>query len=53
MIKEALAKVLVYYYPLAGKLVEDSDGKLIVDCTGEGAVFVEAVSDYELQVSVG
>uniref|UniRef100_A0A2P2K4C9 Uncharacterized protein MANES_14G048500 n=1 Tax=Rhizophora mucronata TaxID=61149 RepID=A0A2P2K4C9_RHIMU len=42
VIKKALSKVLVHYYPLAGRLTISSEGKLIVDCTGEGAVFVEA-----------
>ncbi|XP_015865840.2 omega-hydroxypalmitate O-feruloyl transferase [Ziziphus jujuba] len=42
VIKNALSTVLVHYYPLAGRLTISSEGKLIVDCTGEGAVFVEA-----------
>ncbi|XP_059645318.1 omega-hydroxypalmitate O-feruloyl transferase-like [Cornus florida] len=42
VIKDALSKVLVHYFPLAGRLTISSQGKLIVDCTGEGAVFVEA-----------
>ncbi|CAM8919146.1 unnamed protein product [Rhodiola kirilowii] len=45
VIKDALAKVLVHYHPLAGRLTISPDGKLIVDCTGEGAVFVEAEAD--------
>jgi omega-hydroxypalmitate O-feruloyl transferase len=42
VIKDALKRVLVHYYPLAGRLTISSEGKLIVDCTGEGAIFVEA-----------
>lgn len=48
-IKNALAKVLVHYYPTAGRLTISSEGKLIIDCTGEGAVFVEAESDSSIQ----
>uniref|UniRef100_A0A7C9EA16 anthranilate N-benzoyltransferase n=1 Tax=Opuntia streptacantha TaxID=393608 RepID=A0A7C9EA16_OPUST len=42
VIKDSLSKVLVHYYPLAGRLTISSEGKLIVDCTGEGPLFVEA-----------
>ncbi|KAK3166372.1 hypothetical protein QOZ80_1AG0044930 [Eleusine coracana subsp. coracana] len=48
VLRESLAKVLVQYYPLAGRLTMSGDGKLIVDCTGEGAVFVEAEADCAL-----
>jgi omega-hydroxypalmitate O-feruloyl transferase len=44
-LRESLSRVLVHYYPLAGRLALTDDGKLIVDCTGEGAVFVDAVAD--------
>ncbi|XP_061350875.1 alcohol acyltransferase 9-like [Gastrolobium bilobum] len=42
--KSSLSRVLVDYYPLAGRLRTASmdDHKLEVDCNGEGAVFVEA-----------
>ncbi|XP_043700421.1 omega-hydroxypalmitate O-feruloyl transferase-like [Telopea speciosissima] len=51
VIKPALAEVLVHYYPFAGRIAEnDSDGKLKIDCTGEGVPFVEAVADCELEV---
>ncbi|KAK3162884.1 hypothetical protein QOZ80_1BG0094960 [Eleusine coracana subsp. coracana] len=48
VLRESLAKVLVAYYPLAGRLTMSGEGKLIVDCTGEGAVFVEAEADCAL-----
>ncbi|XP_010250620.1 PREDICTED: omega-hydroxypalmitate O-feruloyl transferase-like [Nelumbo nucifera] len=48
IIREALAKVLVHYYPLAGRLTFSSEGKLIVDCTGDGAVLVEAEANCTL-----
>ncbi|KAI3925185.1 hypothetical protein MKW92_024024 [Papaver armeniacum] len=44
-IKDSLAKVLVYYYPFAGRLIITEDGKLAINCTGEGAAFVEAEVD--------
>ncbi|CAA0806911.1 Omega-hydroxypalmitate O-feruloyl transferase [Striga hermonthica] len=49
VIKDALSKVLVLYYPLAGRLAISPEMKLIVDCTGEGAVFVEAEAECELK----
>ncbi|KAJ3684678.1 hypothetical protein LUZ61_013842 [Rhynchospora tenuis] len=49
VIKAALAKALVYYYPIAGRLREQPEGKLVLDCTGEGAMFVEAEADVRLE----
>ncbi|KAK1653278.1 hypothetical protein QYE76_071083 [Lolium multiflorum] len=48
-IKAAVAGALVYYYPMAGRLRKLPDGnRLVVDCTGEGVVFVEATTDVRL-----
>ncbi|XP_044491404.1 omega-hydroxypalmitate O-feruloyl transferase-like [Mangifera indica] len=49
VVKNSLSKLLVHYYPLAGKLIISVEGKLIVDCTGEGAVFVEAEANCTIE----
>lgn len=48
VIKDALARALVFYYPFAGRLREVSARKLVVECTGEGVMFIEADADVEL-----
>ncbi|KAJ6336890.1 hypothetical protein OIU76_006709 [Salix suchowensis] len=47
ILKYSLSKVLVHYYPLAGRLRASTevDQKLEIDCNGEGAVFAEAFMD--------
>ncbi|EES00303.2 hydroxycinnamoyltransferase 4 isoform X2 [Sorghum bicolor] len=45
-LKEAMARALVAFYPLAGRLgVNDADGRIEISCNGEGALFVVARAD--------
>ncbi|CAM0904277.1 unnamed protein product [Alopecurus aequalis] len=47
-LRAALARVLVHYHPLAGRLGISPEMKLTVECTGEGAPFVEADAGCDL-----
>lgn len=50
IIEEALAKLLVHYYPFAGRVRDaDDKGNLIMDCTSKGALLVEADADISLE----
>ncbi|KAJ8750713.1 hypothetical protein K2173_015894 [Erythroxylum novogranatense] len=42
VLKEALSKVLVPFYPVAGRLGRDENGRIQIECNGEGVLLVEA-----------
>lgn len=50
-LKSSLSRVLVDYYPFAGRLrtTTEDENKLVIDCNGEGALFVEASMDITIE----
>ncbi|XP_057527543.1 benzyl alcohol O-benzoyltransferase-like [Amaranthus tricolor] len=50
VIKKAVAKALVSYYPFAGRLREKEGRKLVVECNGEGIIFIEANANANLKI---
>ncbi|KAK9080571.1 hypothetical protein SSX86_000329 [Deinandra increscens subsp. villosa] len=45
IMKEALSRALVAFYPMAGRLKENDNGRIEIDCRGQGVLFVEAEYD--------
>lgn len=53
VLMEALSKVLVPFYPMAGRLGRDDKGRVEIICNGEGALYVEAETDSVVDDLVG
>ncbi|XP_010273688.1 PREDICTED: shikimate O-hydroxycinnamoyltransferase-like [Nelumbo nucifera] len=47
-VKTALSQALVQFYPLAGRIEKDKEGRLELNCNEKGALFVEAKSDSDI-----
>ncbi|KAG6421451.1 hypothetical protein SASPL_118004 [Salvia splendens] len=48
VLKAALARTLSEFYPMAGRLHRDAKGRIEIDCNGEGATFIEAEAEADL-----
>jgi len=42
ILMDSLSKALVPFYPMAGRLTQDKNGRVEIDCNGEGVLFIEA-----------
>ncbi|CAN1166815.1 Shikimate O-hydroxycinnamoyltransferase [Linum perenne] len=47
-LKDALSKLLDTFYPAAGRLSKDENGRIEIDCNGEGVLFREAETDLKM-----
>ncbi|KAL0429724.1 UNVERIFIED_CONTAM: Shikimate O-hydroxycinnamoyltransferase [Sesamum radiatum] len=45
VLKVALSRALVEFYPVAGRMKKDDKGRVEINCNGEGVLFVEAEGD--------
>ncbi|KAA3472200.1 shikimate O-hydroxycinnamoyltransferase-like [Gossypium australe] len=52
-LKEALSKILVLFYPIAGRLGYDENGRLEIICNAEGVLFVEAETTSVMEHLIG
>ncbi|CAI9293525.1 unnamed protein product [Lactuca saligna] len=48
VLKQALSDVLCSFFPMAGRLGTDGDGRVEINCNGEGVLFVEAEADCKI-----
>ncbi|KAL8243543.1 hypothetical protein R6Q59_009801 [Mikania micrantha] len=45
LMRDALSRALVPFYPMGGRLGKDQNGRIHIDCQGQGVLFMEAESD--------
>ncbi|XVF65887.1 hypothetical protein PTKIN_Ptkin09bG0287100 [Pterospermum kingtungense] len=52
-LKEALSKILVPFYPVAGRLGFDENGRLEIVCNAQGVLFIEAETTSAMDQFIG
>ncbi|KAK8524719.1 hypothetical protein V6N12_029577 [Hibiscus sabdariffa] len=52
-LKEALSRILVPFYPVAGRLGLDESGRLEITCNAQGVLFVEAETSSVMEHLIG
>lgn len=52
-LKDALSKILVPFYPIAGRLGFDENGRLEIICNAEGVLFIEAETTSVMEQFIG
>ncbi|XVE69596.1 hypothetical protein DITRI_Ditri10aG0003200 [Diplodiscus trichospermus] len=52
-LKEALSEILVPFYPVAGRLGFDENGRLEIVCNAQGVLFVEAETSWVMDQLIG
>jgi hypothetical protein len=45
VVREAIGKTLVPFFPMGGRLIRQEDGRIAINCEGQGVLFVEADAD--------
>ncbi|XP_010547371.1 PREDICTED: shikimate O-hydroxycinnamoyltransferase-like [Tarenaya hassleriana] len=53
ILKQSLSQVLVPFYPLAGRLGKDENGRIQVECNAKGVMFIVAEADCSLDEMLG
>ncbi|OMO70074.1 Transferase [Corchorus olitorius] len=53
VLKDVLSEILVPFYPVAGRLQYDEDGRLEIMCNGKGVLFIEAETSCVMDDMIG
>lgn len=46
ILRDSLSNVLVFFFPMAGRLSKDENGRVEIDCNAQGVLFVETEAEF-------